>query len=102
MRQISAATLLVLAFSLFFPTATYSNDDERLAITHLVMRDRVITINSTSNGLLYSVSTKDGAVLDANLSESQLQAKYPDVYDNVRPAIASEEATENVIPWAGM
>jgi hypothetical protein len=66
------------------------------------MRDRTITVTSDSNGLLYSVSTKDGTVLNANLREEQLQAKYPDVYENVRPAIASDKVTDSVIPWAGM
>jgi hypothetical protein len=100
MRQVSVASLLILALSLFGATTTRA--EEPTVITHLITRDRVITITSDSNGLLYSVSTKDGAVIDANLSEEQLQAKYPEVYDNVRPAIASDESTEGVIPWAGM
>lgn len=100
MRRMSAAAFLVLALSVFFATTTRA--DEQPVITQLVMRDRVITITSDSDGILYSISTKDGTVLEANLSEAQLQAKYPEVYDHVRPAIADKEVIENVIPWAGM
>jgi cell division septal protein FtsQ len=66
------------------------------------MRDRVIVIASDPNGLLYSVTTKNGTVLDANLSEEQLLAQYPDVYQNLRPAIANTKASKSVIEWAGM
>lgn len=99
MRRMSVATLLALAFSIFFATAIRAEED--VTITRLVLRDRVIVITSAPQGLLYSVSTPDGAVLDANLSEAQLAAKYPDVYESVRPAVASDEAPENGI-WAGM
>ncbi len=99
MAQVSVRTLLLLGFSLF---ATATRAQEHPTITRLVMRDRTITVTSDSNGLLYSVSTKDGTVLNANLREEQLQAKYPDVYENVRPAIASDKVTDSVIPWAGM
>ncbi len=37
----------------------------------------------------------------ANLSEDQLAQKYPDVYEQVRPAIAGV-ATPGVNIWAGM
>jgi hypothetical protein len=100
MRQLPIATFLVLAFSLFFAHATHA--DERIPITHLIMRDRTITIATAPNGLVYSVSTKDGTVIDANLSEAQLQAKYPEVYEKVRPAIANSEESNTVIPWAGI
>jgi hypothetical protein len=66
------------------------------------MRDRVVAITSGSDELQYSVIMKDGTVLDANLSEAQLAEKHPVVYEQVRPAIASSEATPDVIQWAGM
>ena len=109
MRPRSVATLLILALSLFFPNATRA--DEPVTLARLVMRDRTIIMASDANGLVYSVSTQDGTVLDANLSEAELVAKYPDVYETIRPAIAQYslpkavtdgEATETVIPWAGM
>jgi hypothetical protein len=99
MRQLSIATFLILGFSMFFGNATHA--DERIPITHLIMRDRTITIATTPNGLVYSLS-KDGTVIDANLSEAQLQAKYPEVYEKVRPAIADTEESNTITPWAGM
>ena len=92
MRQISAATLLILALCMFRATATRA--DVRLPLTRLVMREHVVTITNGRDGLLYSLSTKNSTVLDANLSSAQLEAKYPDVYENIRPAIASSKA-----PW---
>jgi hypothetical protein len=109
MRPLSVATLLILALSLFFPNATRA--DEPVTLARLVMRERTIIMASDANGLVYSIATRDGSVLEANLSEAELVAKYPDVYETIRPAIAQYslpkavtdgEATETVIPWAGM
>ena len=99
MRQKSAAALLILVVSLFFSTATRA--EERVAITRLVMRDRVVAITSGSNGIYYSVFAQDGTVLAANLSKDQLAQKHPDVYEQVHPAIAGV-ATLGVNIWAGM
>lgn len=90
MRRMSVATLLILALSVVFTTPTRASEHQPL--TTLVMRDRVITIHNGPKGLSYTVSTQDGTVLDAQLSDAQLQAKYPEVYDNVRPAIARQGA----------
>lgn len=100
MRHMSVATLLILAVSVLFSTASHA--EEPLAITCLVMRDHVVAITSGSEGLLYSLSMNDGTVLDANLREVQLAEKHPEVYEQVRPAIASPEATPGDIVWAGM
>ena len=100
MHQKSVAALLILVVSIFFSTTTRAQ--EPAAITRLVMRDRVVTITSGSDGLQYSVMMEDGTVLDANLSEAQLAQKHPEVYEQVRPAIASPETNTSVIPWAGM
>ncbi len=49
MRQKPVAALLILVVSIFFSTATRA--EEPVAITRLVMRDRVVAITSGSNGL---------------------------------------------------
>lgn len=110
MRKISVATFLILGCAIVSATATNASDaaktsiSEPVTISRLVMRDRIITISSHPTGLVYSVSTKDGTVIDASLSEAQLVAKYPDVYDQLRPAIANPDASKDVkvSPWAGM
>jgi exo-beta-1,3-glucanase (GH17 family) len=109
MRRISVATLVVLALSVVFSNATRASEQQPL--TTLVVRDcakgsaacsdRVITINNSPKGLSYTVKTQDGTVLDAQLSDAQLQAKYPEVYDNVRPAMAGSEKTGGTMIWGG-
>lgn len=49
MRQMPVAALLILAISMLFSTATYA--EESLAISRLVMRDRVVAITSGPDGL---------------------------------------------------
>ncbi|NEQ27801.1 MAG: hypothetical protein F6K28_54155 [Microcoleus sp. SIO2G3] len=99
MRSMSVATLLILGLSVVFSTATRASEHQPL--TTLVMRDRVITINNSPKGLSYTVKTQDGTVLDAQLSDAQLQAKYPEVYDNLRPAMAGSEKTGGTMIWGG-
>lgn len=104
MRKTSLATLLILGFAIASATATNASDalktsvSEPVTISRLVMRDRIITISSDPTGVVYSVSSKDGTVIDASLSEEQLIAKYPEVYDHLRPAIANPNASKDVSP----
>lgn len=99
MRQLPVAALLILVVSVLFAPPAHA--EPPVAITHLVMRERVVAITSGQNGLHYSVFAKDGAVLAAALSEAQLAQQHPDVYEQVRPAVALE-ATPGVTIWAGM
>jgi hypothetical protein len=101
MRKFSVAILLTLTLNMFF--ATVNKTDKTLPVTVLVMGERVITIDNSSQGLLYSVKTKDGHLLDTSLNEAQMEARYPDLYQSVRPAIASNESQENMIMmWDGV
>lgn len=108
MRKISVATFLILGFAIASATATNASDasktsvSEPVVISRLVMRDRIITISSQPTGVVYSVSNKDGTVIDASLSEYQLIAKYPEVYNHLHPAIANPDNSKEVSPWAGM
>jgi len=99
MRQIPVAAIIILVVSVIFTTPARA--ESPVAITRLVMRERVVTITSGQNGLLYSVFTKDGAVLAAALNEAQLAEQHPDLYEQVRPAVALE-ATPGAAIWAGM
>ncbi|KAB8332673.1 hypothetical protein SD80_019095 [Scytonema tolypothrichoides VB-61278] len=101
MRRISVTTLLILVVSVFFGSAG-TRAEEHPPLSNLVMRDRIITIKNSPNGLSYTVRTQDGTVLDAQLNEAQLQAKYPEVYDTVRPAIANSEKTGGSMIWGGI
>nr|WP_155751752.1 hypothetical protein [Scytonema sp. UIC 10036] len=95
----SVTLLLILGSSVFFATTTRAS--EKLPLTTLDLRDHQITINSTPNGFAYTVRSSDGTILDAQLNDTQLQAKYPDIYDAVRPAMADGKGTNDVKVWGG-
>jgi hypothetical protein len=105
MRHLSVVTFLALTLSMLFSAVARTEEApnlERVPITQLIMRDHIVMIDSDSQGVLYSIRTKQGTLLDADLRLEQLQAKYPEIYQKVRPAIASNDANETIIPWAGM
>lgn len=56
-------------------------------ITHLEMRDKLVTIRAGELGPVYEVKTKDGKVLAANLSETELQAREPQLYELIQTAV---------------
>lgn len=70
--------------------------------THLVLRDRTVTITSSADGQKYTITSHDGVVLATSLDQTQLAQAHPDLYDQLRPAIASDESLLEISPWAGM
>lgn len=98
MRKLSVTFLFILGFSVFFTTTTRAS--EKLPLSTLVLRDHTITINSTPNGFVYTVKSLNGNVLDTQLNDTQLQAKYPEIYDAIRPAMADGKGTNNGT-WGG-
>lgn len=98
MRQMPVVALIILVGNILVSTAISA--EEPATITRLVMRDHVIVITN-DDGLEYSVETKNGTVLSANLSENELAQKYPDVYEQVRPAYAEGENTPGLLMWVG-
>jgi hypothetical protein len=97
MRPVSFITLVLLIMSVLSTTVRAEN---RQTITQLELRDRIVKITSTSQGLNYSVLSEDGTVLDANLNETRLAEKYPELYERVRPAVAKDTDTNNIL-WMG-
>lgn len=57
-------------------------------IVRLQMRDRTVIVTSTQTGQQYSVMDKAGEVLQADLSEDQFAEAYPELAEQLRPAIA--------------
>jgi hypothetical protein len=101
MLEIPVMTFLISSFSLLLATATYANELEKAAVvTRLQMQDKTILIKNNGDGLKYSVKTKDGTVVSANLTESELAKKHPDLYETIRPSVASSNAYPGI--WAGM
>ena len=69
--------------------AKESQDVNRLpVIGHLETRDKVITMKSGPDGLLYLVRTKDGKILHENLSEEQLKAQAPEIHELIKTSVA--------------
>lgn len=99
MRKLSVTLLLILGFSVFFATTTRAS--EKLPLTTLVLRDHKVTITSTPNGFAYTVRSSDGTILDAQLNDTQLQAKHPEIYDAVRPAMADGKGTNDATGSGG-
>ncbi|PSM49691.1 hypothetical protein C7Y66_07910 [Chroococcidiopsis sp. CCALA 051] len=98
MRPVSFITLALLIISVLSTTAQAEN---RRIITQLELRDRIVKITSGSQGLIYSVISPDGTVLDANLNETQLAQKHPELYEKVRPAVAKDANISEAMLWMG-
>jgi hypothetical protein len=103
MRKFSVILFLVVVISTLFNNLTRANQvNEPIAITRLQMRDKVVLIKNESDGIKYSIKSQDGEVLSANISETELASKYPDLYQTIRPALASPNSAADMGIWAGM
>ena len=70
---------------------TENPENELPVIIHLKKRNEVVTIISGQEGLLYTVSTKDGRMLGEHLSEQELQVKLPDIYNSLKRSYAGSD-----------
>ena len=67
--------------------------EQGVVIGHLHTRDKVVTISKGQKGIAYTIKTKAGKTLDANLSEKKFQAKYPALFDQIKDGRAGNDAT---------
>ena len=72
--------------------------EKGMVIVSLESRDKKITVIRGSKGTVYTISTKDGKPLAANISEGDLKAKYPDLYKQIKHGLAGNDAT--LRPWS--
>lgn len=70
------------------PASAMLSDPQRPVIVHVVSRDRTITVKSSKDGLLYSLTGTDGKVLVADAMPQKFAELHPDLYRNVRQYIA--------------
>jgi hypothetical protein len=70
------------------PPNTPITTTDFIPIVCLETRDKLVTVQSGPNGLVYLVETKDGKVLHENLSEEQLKAQAPETYELIKTAVS--------------
>lgn len=70
-----------------------ATSDKDVVIGYLQSRDNIVTISRGPKGTVYTIKSKDGKTLASKLSEKELQAKYPAVYDQVKHGLAGNDAT---------
>lgn len=58
-------------------------------IVILETRNEVVSIISGHEGLIYTVTTKDGRIVGQNLYEQELQSKLPDIYHFLKTSYAN-------------
>lgn len=73
--------------------AKKASPDKDIVIGHLQSRDKIVTISKGQKGSVYTIKTRDGKTLKANLSEKDFQAKYPTLYEQVKYGLAGNDAT---------
>jgi hypothetical protein len=83
-------SLFIASFSIVILTVFSANAAELpINLVRLELRDRSITVTSTSDGIRYTIRAQDGTIIAAQLNEADLQAKHPEVYEKVKEAIAA-------------
>ena len=102
MIKVLAVMVLMPVLSLGVVASASAQSEEAPVVARLVTRNRVVLIRSGEQGTQYTVKTEKGEVLDANLSDRDFQAKHPDIYERIKPAIARPDANSPLIPWAGL
>jgi hypothetical protein len=78
---------------------TENPENELPVIVHLEKRNEVVSIISGREGFLYTVRTKDGRMLGQCLSEQELQAKLPDIYNSLKKSYAG--CDKSGADWGG-
>lgn len=68
---------------------------EGSVIGRLKTRDRVITITSGPDGPLYTIESKEGELIAANLSGEELATRFPALYKKIEKSLADPKI------WAG-
>ena len=97
MVRATALALSCLAFGLFASTA----HADGVVLGHLVTREYRVTLESTADGIRYSVRTREGTPLGLELSPSELSARFPGAYRSVRSGVAQSLPAPGAIVWAG-
>ena len=66
-----------------------------IPIVRLETQDKLVTVQSGPDGLVYLVQSKDGKVLHENLSEEQLKAQAPEIHELIKTSVAGSGSKDN-------
>jgi len=72
-------------------------DKNSTVIGYMQSRDRIVTISTGPKGTVYTIKNKDGKALAENISEKDLQEKYPSVYSQVKYGLVGNDATLRIL-----
>jgi hypothetical protein len=83
------------------PVSVHTGSPEVISpvIVSLETRNEVVSIISGYEGLIYTVTTKDGRILGQNLYEQELQAKLPNIYHFLKTSYANDGRSNAA--WSG-
>ncbi len=72
-------------------------DDKHPVIVHIVRYDRVITVKSGPDGLLYSMRGESDEVLLADATEAQFEQGNPQLYRELRQYMAVQADASSAV-----
>ena len=79
---------------------TGNPEAELRVIVHLETRNELVNIMSGHEGLIYTVTKKDGKIIAQNLNEQELQLRLPNIYHFLKTSYA--EDGRSGVAWAGI
>ena len=98
-HKIARCVVIGVASALFCSCASdpapgsSSREDPLLpVIGHLELRDHLVTILSSTNGPVYTITTKDGRSVAVQLGMNELQARFPDLHERIKTSVAAGDA----------
>jgi len=99
MRKSFVAFALAVAAPLGIVSHAALADEGGPAIVHLAMRDHLVTISASPDGPRYSIRDRSGNLLSADISDEELLASYPQLYQRINSGVAGDDSESFI--WAG-
>jgi hypothetical protein len=78
---------------------TENKQDQLRTIVHLETRNAIVSVMSGRNGRAYTLTAKDGKMLEQQISELELWTKFPAIYRLLKTSYASDSKGSAI--WAG-
>jgi hypothetical protein len=81
--------------------AISDQSSEKAVIGQIQTRDKVIIIRSGADGQLYTIKSKDGNLLAADLNAGELNARFPELKEVIQNGLAGDASlrVKNVLDY---